>query len=204
MFVPKKFIQLARASLALYYLITMSPKAANDEKVKAYLKLLGNPYASLSVYDDPAEPPLKQMTLEEKRVRFREMQNPYAYFDFFGEPEGDEEKKGALKQTHLRFVGEDSLTINVAQQKTTSRANVEKELNEVLQLYKPYVARNDWTRVMNYRTEFLEEADRTPLNATRAVERLRKLKFTLMPTEKIEQNRAPAERIIGELKRLLI
>jgi hypothetical protein len=76
-------------------------------------------------------------------------------------------------------------------------------LDEVLRLYKPYVARSDWGQVEAYRSSFLSEADKTPLARMRVATRLKELRFSLMPGEKVEHNRAPAARILGELKRLL-
>jgi hypothetical protein len=84
-----------------------------------------------------------------------------------------------------------------------NRKALEKELDEVLNLYKPFVARNDWERVIDYRPIFIREATKTAIIADRTISRLQKLKFSLPANEKVEFNRAPAARIIGELEKLL-
>jgi hypothetical protein len=77
------------------------------------------------------------------------------------------------------------------------------ELDEVLGFYRPYVASGEWDKVLAYRDEFLREATRTPEKASRVRSRLTKLRVELLPMEKIECNRAPAEQIIQALRRML-
>jgi hypothetical protein len=49
----------------------------------------------------------------------------------------------------------------------------------------------------------LKEACKTPENTKRAFDRLKEVKFSLNPAEKIESNRGPAKTIIGQLEKLL-
>ena len=57
---------------------------------------------------------------------------------------------------------------------------------------------------LDYRPDFLKQAGETPERAERATNRLQKFKFSLLPDEKVEYNRAPAVRIISELEKILV
>ena len=165
----------------------MNAQSASQKKVKAYLRLLGNPYASLSLYDDPEAIAIAEPSIDQKRAYFRKLEDPHAYNSVF---EDSEEGIGAQMEMPLS-------------QKTAAANALEKELDGVLRLYKPYVARNEWSRVMDYRPSFLARAGKTPTSAEHAANRLQKLRFSLSPGEKVEYNRAPAARIISELEKIL-
>src|SRR5690606_28822199 len=76
------------------------------------------------------------------------------------------------------------------------------EIEAVLEQYRPYVARKEWSRVKEYRVQFIEEASKDLSSVPTLVRRLRSLKFELMPGEKVEYNRAPASQVIDQLKRI--
>jgi hypothetical protein len=174
----------------------MSTKAISNEKIKAYVRLLGNPYASLSFYDDPSD------SLEQRQAEFRKLENPHAHSYFFGEPD-DESGNAGSRQTLIEFGDATHSRKKVRESKSLHTTNLEKQLDGVLQLYRPYVSRNDWVRVNAYRGSFLERASRTPQVADKVIAGLGKLKFSLMPDEKVEFNRAPVDKIISELEKLL-
>jgi hypothetical protein len=155
-------------------------------KQKAYVRLLQNPYAALAFtgVGDPVE-----ATFEQKCAYLRKLENPHAYTEVFGEP------AETPVPPHQRHVASPSDSIALG-------SDLSRALDEVLRLYKPYVARAEWRRVADYRSSFLERASRAA-NIEQIVARLGGLKFCLMPGEKVEQNRATAARIISELEKLL-
>lgn len=183
----------------------MSAQSPSAERVKAQIRLLQNPYASLSMQEDDEQDAPREVTLEQKRAYFQKLQNPYAYYAIFGDPEDEQELGSARipKQAVLPLIDGGSHSHDQQQDSTISKDELEKLLDEVFRLYKPYVARSEWAQVEAYRSSFLNEASVTPAARARVATRLRKLKFSLMPGEKVEQNRAPAQRLLGELKRLL-
>jgi hypothetical protein len=150
----------------------MIEDSAKPNKVRAYLKLLGNPYASLSILDEFDGPAAPTPSFEDKQAYFKILEDPHAYGSIFGELEDNNEI-------------------------------LEKELDEVLSLYKPYVAQSDWKRVEDYRPVFMKKATETAARAEQIIGRLRGLRFSLSPGEKVEFNRAPAVRIISELEKIL-
>lgn len=184
----------------------MSAKSPSAERVKAHIRLLQNPYASLSMQEEDEEqdtPP--KATLEQKQAFFRKLQNPYAYYAIFGDAEDKQELGSARipKQAVLPLVEAGNHSYVQQPDSSISKDELEKLVDEVFRLYKPYVARSEWAQVEAYRSSFLNEASSTPAARSRVAARLRMLKFSLMPGEKVEQNRAPAQRLLGELKRLL-
>ena len=145
---------------------------------------MGNPYASLSLFDD--EDATIEPNFEQKRAYFKKLENPHAFSSIFGDAGGD------LWQAAAKRNGNNLITV------------LEKELDEVLGLYKPYVARNEWKQLMDYRPVFLKQVGETPERVERVTNRLQKFKFSLLPGEKVEYNRAPADQIISELKKILV
>jgi thymidylate synthase/nicotinamide riboside kinase len=85
-----------------------------------------------------------------------------------------------------------------------SRADLERELEQVLRLYQPHVAKNDWARVTEYRSVFLQKATESPEKMGRIFGRLQRFRFSLGKAEKVEMTRARAESIIGRLEKLAI
>jgi thymidylate synthase len=83
-----------------------------------------------------------------------------------------------------------------------SRADLEQELEQVLSQYQPYVARDQWSRVRDYRSVFLKKATESPDKLRRVFERLQRLKFSLGKGEKVETHRARADLIIDGLEKL--
>ena len=159
---------------------------SRPEKVQAVLKLMGNPYASLSLFADEEELLAPGPTSEQKRAYFRKLENPHAFSAIFGNSEDNLWQAAARRQKSDVFVG------------------LEKELDEILDLYKDYVARSEWKQLKDFRPVFLEEARKTPERAKQVITRLQRFKFSLAPDEKVEYNRAPAIRIISELKKILV
>jgi hypothetical protein len=158
---------------------------SRPEKVRAALRLMGNPYASLSLFDDTSEEVTAEPTPEQKRAYFKKLENPHAFSSIFGD-EGDNLWQAVAKQNQNN-------PIDI----------LEKELDEVLGLYKPYVARTEWKRLMDYRPVFLKQAGEVPERIELITNRLQKFKFSLLPGEKVEHNRAPAIRVISELEKIL-
>jgi hypothetical protein len=159
---------------------------SRPEKMQAALRLMGNPYASQSLFDDTAEDAAVEPSFEQKSAYFKKLENPHAFSSIFGDA-GDDLWQAAAKRNKNDVI-----------------AVLGKELDEVLGLYKPYVARNEWKRLMDYRPIFLKQAGETPERAECVANRLQKFKFSLLPDEKVEYNRAPAVRIISELEKILI
>jgi len=159
---------------------------SRPEKVQAALRLIGNPYASLSLFDDTDKNTAVEPSFEQKRAYFKKLENPHAFSSIFGD------------------VGDDLWQAAAKRNKNDIIVVLEKELDEVLGLYKPYVAKNEWRRLMDYRPIFLKQAGETPERTERVTNRLQKFKFSLSPDEKVEHNRAPAVRIISELEKILI
>ena len=153
----------------------MSKKADYDARLSERIRLMGNPYAKLSLLDDE-DSCQQQLDLGQERARLKNLLNPYAYLDRYGEKQVD--ALGASK-------------------------NLELVLDEVLACYKPFVAKSEWIKVQNYRSEFLTSAGRSLASKNRIIEKLESLKFSLLPGEQVEFNRALASKIIGQLKELL-
>ena len=63
----------------------MSTQSNDAENARAYVRLLQNPYASLSIQDEPEESIPVETTLEQKRTYFRKLENPHAHSEVFGE-----------------------------------------------------------------------------------------------------------------------
>lgn len=169
-----------------------------DARTRGIIKRLGNPYASLSLVDDPDLMPTPIGIAERRRAQFRAMQNPHAHFDFFGEsadPETENHLSGQLE------LGVDGSVPN--REHLRSGSGFIKALGEVLEQYRPYVARNEWSKLLAYRELFIEKAARSKLSSGQITERINLMKFTLMPGEKVEYNRAPASRIIQALDQVL-
>src|SRR5438045_9193052 len=64
----------------------MSGDSLIIEKTAAYIKLLQNPYASLSIYEQ-AEDVEQVATTSQKHNYVKALQNPYAHIAVFGETE---------------------------------------------------------------------------------------------------------------------
>lgn len=71
----------------------MSAEGLRDEKTKAALKLLGNPYASLSLVEDREDVDLTNVITDPKRVYYKLLENPCAYDSIFGDPVAEGEEK---------------------------------------------------------------------------------------------------------------
>lgn len=155
---------------------------SRPEKVQVALRLMGNPYASLSLFDDASENTAIEPSFDQKRAYFRKLENPHAFSSIFGDA-GDDLWQAAAKRNRAIVL--------------------EKELDEVLRSYKPHVARTEWKKLMDYRPDFLKQAGDTPERVEHVINRLQKFKFSLLPDEKVEYNRAPAVRIISELEKIL-
>jgi hypothetical protein len=161
----------------------VSAQALISEVQRAELARYGNPYLFLELEE------ARDWDVLQPEQRLANFQNPYLYEDE-AEVSGDP----------LVFAGA-SHTIN--KRSDFSEADLEILLDDVLRLYRPFVARSQWIHVKEYRSEFLKEASRDANRLRKVVDGLRSLKFQLLPGEKVECNRAPAEGIIAELKRLL-
>ncbi len=159
---------------------TMKTEAIDTEMMKPYVR---HPYAFVSQEDE--EPALIPDLMQRKRAYFRSLQNPHAYDAIFGEPDSEQPAASPIMDLAV------------------SRDVLEKALDEVLKQYKPYVAQSDWERIRAYRPVFLEAAGESVESAERVAHALERLKFALMPEEKVEFNRAPAAKVIDELKKLL-
>lgn len=153
--------------------------------MQAALRLMGNPYASLSLFDEADLDTAVEPNLDQKRAYFKKLENPHAFSSIFGESDDNLWQAAARRSVN-----------NLA-------AILETELEEVLFLYKPFVARSEWTKLMDYKPLFLKRASETPERAERVTNRLQKLKFSLSPGEKVAFNRAPSIRIISELEKVL-
>jgi hypothetical protein len=167
------------------------------EKQEARMAHRHNPYLFLE--SEEFENFAMETGVGQKQLYFATLQNPQAYSDIFGEDEQPHQtplQKASGKIPALNIEGAKDVAI--------SRVHLEQLLDEVLGLYKSHMTRPDWGRVSDYRSEFLDAAVRKPEVAQRVVAGLERLKFSLMPGEKVVFHRAPAERIIDELKRLLV
>jgi hypothetical protein len=159
---------------------------SRPEKVQAALRLMGNPYASLSLFPEEEKSAAAQPTFEQKRAYFKKLEDPHAFSEIFGDTDDN------LWEAAVR------------RQKNDVFANLKLELDEVLGRYQNYVARNEWKQLMNFRPVFLQKASDTTEHAELVINRLQKFKFSLAPGEKVEYNRAPAVRIINELQKILV
>lgn len=182
----------------------MSKKLTNAAKEKAYITLLGNPYAKLSFYDEAEETVLQAPTINQERARLKGMQNPYAFLEYYGEEQVGKRLSAKPTQTLINFTDNLSTQPENFPKKPVSSPDLTNVLDEVLQIYKPYIARSEWTKVTEYRSTFIADAQKSRVLTSRVVDRLQKLKFSLLPGEKVEFNRAPAAKIIDQLKKLLL
>jgi hypothetical protein len=170
-----------------------------SQKQKARIADYHNPYLFLEL-EGEFENTIGEATVDQKQLYFTKLQNPPAFYDLFGEDE-----KGSIRSTFEKPHSKISPpNIETGRDTIISREHLEELLDEVLGLYKTHMTRSDWAQVSNYRSEFLDQASRSPATTRRVAAGLEKLKFPLIPGEKVEFNRARAERIIVELKRLLI
>jgi len=200
----------------------MSAKGTSSQNLGAYLEgASGNPYAILSSYDeDPVDMHRRKIAQETGGGSC----NPYATLSLFDEDPVDLHlrknvqapvrvpklplipRRKAMQQDDL-FEPRSEIALvagEVSKDSTAiSKDELEKEFEQVLDLYKPYVARDQWSIVRDYRSEFLEQAMRNPETSRRVIERLRNFRFSLGPQEKVAANRGPAVRLIAELKKLL-
>jgi hypothetical protein len=156
-----------------------------------------NPYALLELEDD-LEVPSVEPTLEQKQAYFHNLQNPPAYHDIFGDP--DEKPSPPDVPKRPAHIGQAE---KISADSAIPRELLEQLFDEVFGPYKPHIARPEWARVMDFRSEFLDKANRSPTIARRVVERLQLLRISLMPGEKIAAYRAPADRLLDELRRIL-
>ena len=83
-----------------------------------------------------------------------------------------------------------------------SRADLERELEQVLELYRPHVAPDQWSRVVAHQPIFIERATTSQRKVVTVFQRLRSLRFSLEKGEKVEAHRARAEVIIRGLEEL--
>ena len=179
----------------------MSAQFHISERRKAKIALFHDPYLFLEL-EEALEHGQKEPALDHKQTFFKNLQNPHAYDDMFG----NTDEPATRTETSVRIFQRARPSAEVTQSGVdaiVSREHLEEQLDEVLSLYKPFIGKTDWARVKSYRSEFLNEASRSPSRSQRVADRLQRLKFSLMPGERVEYNRAPAERIINELKRLL-
>ena len=72
----------------------------------------------------------------------------------------------------------------------------------MLKLYRPHVARDQWSRVIEYQPIFVQRATASPQKVAKVFQRLQNLRFSLEKDEKVESHRARAEVIIGRLEEL--
>lgn len=135
---------------------------------------------------------MTEPTFEQKMARIRRSGNPYTWYSLF------EEEDSSTRKESRTYAKSDQSNVRSA-----NPSPIERLLDEVLGLYQPHVARNEWARVTSFRTQFLQEARINTSMEERVRARLEELKFSLMPGEKVEYNRAPSEAIISELKKLL-
>ena len=178
-----------------YYLLllAMCKKVNFQQGVMMLQEFIDDPWLSCLPKETFASPPV----LVQRK--------PAAELDLFGEPVTRTGKQEFRTTKLPAGVSENAYPVsNAADSTIISKADLEKEFETLLQLYKPYVARDQWSQVTEYRSKFLSAAATTPETTARVVERLRKLKFSLLPKEKVQSNRAPADRIIEELQKLLV
>lgn len=83
-----------------------------------------------------------------------------------------------------------------------SRADFEKEFEQVLELYRPHIAKDQWSRIVGYQPIFLSRATGSPEKLTKVFRRLQNLRFSLEQGEKVESHRAKADLIIRRLEEL--
>jgi hypothetical protein len=178
----------------------MSAQSGSPGELRARLAIFQNPYIFLEMEENAAaEQPQPQATMEQKQAYFKMLEDPHAYYDVFGDPDETQERYQPQIDRPIQPPCQSTDLPN----SSISPAGLEKLLDEVLRLYKPHVARTDWARVTAFRSQFLRQATQTPAVTKRVADRLQSLAFSLMPGEKIEYNRAPAERMISELQKLL-
>lgn len=128
--------------------------------MKAWLKNLQNPYASLALLD---EEEVTQPTLEAKQVYFRKLQNPHAYDAVFG----DTEDQGDPRNSDER-----ATTVPFSVDRSLSKRDFHEGCRRILLQYLP----PDEGRVLrpHQRDFILRNEDTTPNNRFRILEKLRK------------------------------
>lgn len=162
-----------------------------------------NPYLFLEL-EEAQHDAVKAPTLHYRKAYLHKLQEPYAYIDSF---EGTDElqiRQFSSPARRVQTFQSSPTAIDLGHDEAITKEQLGKILDAVLALYKPHVARNEWAHVIQFRPEFLEKATRDSNLARRVAQQLKARTFSLMPGEKVEYNRAPAARIIEELKRLLV
>ncbi|HWX18410.1 MAG TPA: hypothetical protein VN578_00760 [Candidatus Binatia bacterium] len=182
-FKPSESLPTSESSLILATVHAKDPTQAEFRKAVARF---GNPYRFVELDEDGFNP--QPPTLEQQRAYLRKLEDPYAFHGIFDFEDGQAQPTCAQ---------------STPADKTVPTTRLRASLDEVLNAYKPYIARSEWKKVTDYRPEFLFEAQRDPARAALILHKLEQLKFSLMPGEKVEFNRAPAERIVSQLKKLL-
>lgn len=87
----------------------MAKAKSECKETRECLKLMGNPYASLSIDDPVDEKSPRNLSEEQAHEAFRESQNPYAQHYYLGDPEkapippiGEPKRQSALFVTRSR------------------------------------------------------------------------------------------------------
>lgn len=177
----------------------MKVKAAKEEQVRAYIRLLGNPYASLSIYGETGE----VVQAANPRARIKEMGNPYAFLQLAENEEDDNLAASHAVQAPLDFPTQPESSEPFTEPQLSVN-DLGAALDEVLRVYKPYVARGEWSKVEEVRPVLMSRAKKHPEKMALVIKRLKKFAFTLLPGEKVEYNRASADKIISELEKVLV
>jgi hypothetical protein len=160
---------------------------SRPEKVQAALRLMGNPYASLSLFPDGEESVAAEPTFEQKRTYFRKLEDPHAFSEIFGDSDDNLWQVAAKREKEKNIV-----------------IFLENELDGILSKYRPFVDRKEWSKLMEFKPYFIRKASQTHEQAERVANRLQQFKFSLLlPGEKAAHNRAEAKPIIENLLQII-
>jgi hypothetical protein len=160
---------------------------SRPEKMQAALRLMGDPYASLSLCADEEEFVTAESTFEQKRAYFKKLEDPHADSEIFGDSDEN------LWQVAAKRDKEKNIVIFL-----------KNELDGVLSKYRPFVDKKEWSKLMEFKPYFIQKASQNHEQAERVANRLQQFKFSLhLPGEKAAHNRAEADPIIKNLLQII-
>jgi hypothetical protein len=141
----------------------MSAQNTRSEKTKAALKLLQNPYASLSLEDETADDASSDATMEQKHAYYRKLENPCAFDAVFGEPT-EPAQQVVLKTS--------SIGLSRPQSRGISKKDFEEGCRRILRQYVP--PSEGQTLRPHYRDFIARNARRSPEQRSRILDGLSK------------------------------
>lgn len=164
-----------------------TPKPIRSDKTSAYLRLLGNPYASLQIAEEPAISSQQVLRTAEQRAYISLLENPYASLSLQFAPE-----TSANRIAHSPRKDE--------AEKSMSKADFRKVCNGILHQYMPALERG---RLRAHYKNFVQRNESRPATGRFAlVQQLRKYDLSGVRGIQVRFNRERYDVTEEKLKRV--